>query len=376
MRRKMFKYYGFDSFCAFFIWYCLLFTLSLPINFEKMKQPAKIDVAVLMLFFNRPDHFRKVFDEVKKARPAKLFLYQDGPRGEMDLEGIMACREIVSDENIDWDCEVHRSFLEKNQGCDPSGHLSQKWAFSMVDKCIVLEDDCVPSQSFFPFCKEMLDRYADDKRISMIAGFNEDEVTAYCPNSYFFTSVFSIWGWASWRRVFEERDEQYSFLDDGYVMKELNSIAKKRHLRYDVVSMMYDHRDSGKLYFESLFWSSMLLNSGLAIMPSRNLINNLGLSEESTHFSGSMKTTPRGYRRIFTMKRYELEFPLRHPQYMLEDVEYKERVYKNHAWGHPLVKVGRSLEELVLNLRYGNFCIIYKAIRRRINKWLGREKHV
>lgn len=341
-----------------------------------MKQPAKIDVAVLMLFFNRPDHFQKVFDEVRKARPAKLFLYQDGARGERDMPGIEACREIASDENIDWECEVHRSYQTKNQGCDPSGHLSQKWAFSMVDKCIVLEDDCVPSQSFFPFCKEMLDRYEHDERISMIAGFNEDEITAYCPNSYFFTSVFAIWGWASWRRVFDKRDEQYAFLDDAYTMRELESFAKSRKLRSDLIRMMQDHRASGKQYFESLFWSAMLLSSGMAIMPAKNLINNLGLSDESTHFSGSMKTTPKAYRRIFMMKRHELEFPLKHPRYILEDVEYKERLYKINCWGHPWIKIGRSLEELFLNLRYGNFSIILKAIRKRLGKWMGTEKHV
>lgn len=341
-----------------------------------MKQPAKIDVAVLMLFFNRPDHFQKVFDEVRKARPAKLFLYQDGARGERDVPGIEACRQIASDENIDWECEVHRSYQTQNQGCDPSGHLSQKWAFSMVDKCIVLEDDCVPSQSFFPFCKEMLDRYEHDERISMIAGFNEDEITGYCPNSYFFTSVFAIWGWASWRRVFEKRDEQYAFLDDAYTMRELESFAKSRKLRSDLIRMMQDHRASGKLYFESLFWSAMLLSSGMAIMPAKNLINNLGLSDESTHFSGSMKTTPKAYRRIFMMKRHELEFPLKHPRYILEDVEYKERLYKINCWGHPWIKIGRSLEELFLNLRYGNFSIILKAVRKRLGKWMGTEKHV
>ncbi len=345
-------------------------------NSDDMKQPFKTDVAVLMLFFNRPDHFRKVFDEVRKARPAKLFLYQDGPRGERDLPGIEACRQIASDGNIDWECEVHRNYLEKNQGCDPSGHLSQKWAFSMVDKCIVLEDDCVPSQSFFPFCKEMLDRYEHDERISMIAGFNEDEVTDYCPNSYFFTSVFSIWGWASWRRVFEKRDERYSFLDDGYTMRLLRSLVKNRKLRPDLLRMMADHKASGKAYFESLFWSAMLLGSGLAVMPTKNMINNIGLLEESTHFVGSLKTTPRAYRRIFQMSRHELDFPLIHPSHVLEDVTYKNRVYKTHAWGHPWRKVQYSIEELLLNLRYGNFGIIGKAIRKRIDKWLGRAKHV
>ena len=186
-----------------------------------MKQPAKIDVAVLMLFFNRPDNFLKVFDEVKKARPAKLFLYQDGARGERDVPGIEACRQIASDENIDWECEVHRSYQTKNQGCDPSEYLSQKWAFSMVDKCIVLEDDDVPSQSFFPFCKEMLDRYEHDERIAMIAGFNEDEITPDCEDSYFFTSIFAIWGWASWRRVVDKWEGDYGFLRDKQAMQRL-----------------------------------------------------------------------------------------------------------------------------------------------------------
>ena len=111
--------------------------------------PPLVDVAVLILFFNRPEPLAKVFEQVRKARPAKLFLYQDGPRGERDLPGIEACRQVV--DRIDWECEVHRLYQEKNYGCDPSEYLSQKWAFSMVEKCIVLEDDDVPSLSFFPF---------------------------------------------------------------------------------------------------------------------------------------------------------------------------------------------------------------------------------
>ena len=120
----------------------------------------------------------------------------------------------------------------------------------------------------------------------------------------------------------------------------------------------------------------MLLNSSLAIMPSRNLINNLGLSADSTHFAGSMKTTPKAYRRIFTMKRHELEFPLKHPKYVVENVVFKERLYKTNAWGHPLIKMSRSLEELLLNLRYGNFSGIFKAMGRRWRKMLGSDKHV
>ena len=341
-----------------------------------MKHPFKTDIAVLMLFFNRADTFRQVFEEVRKARPSKLFLYQDGPRGESDMKGIGACREIASDERIDWECEVHRMYQEKNYGCDPSEYISQKWAFSIVDKCMVLEDDDVPAQSFFPFCKEMLDRYEHDERITMISGFNIDEVTKDCPYDYFFTSTFAIWGWASWRRVVDQWDGQYSFLDDAYNMRQLQALAEQRKYRKDMILMFQNHRQTGKEYYESIFWASMLFNSGLAIMPSKNQVNNLGLMADSTHFTASAKTTPRRLRRIFTMQRHELSFPLKHPRYVIENVDYKERLYQVNAWRHPWIKIGYSLEELWLNLRHGNLSQISKSFSRRLRKWMGTEKHV
>lgn len=337
------------------------------------KQPYKTDVAVLILFFNRPDHLRAVFSQVRQARPSRLFLYQDGPRGERDMAGIKACREVVAD--IDWECEVHRKYQERNYGCDPSEYISQKWAFSLADKCIVLEDDDVPSLSFFPFCKELLDRYEHDERIGMIAGFNSEEKAEGTEADYFFTSVFSIWGWASWRRVIDKWDPTYSFLDDPAAMRQLNGVMQQRKLCRDTLMACYDHRDSGKEYYETIFWACMMMNSYLAIMPTRNMINNLGATEGSTHYTGSLATMPRRLRRLFTMKRHEVEFPLRHPRYVIEDVDFKNRVFRTYAYGHPLIKACRSLEELWLNLRYGNFGIIARAMGARLAKMFGKAKH-
>lgn len=340
-----------------------------------MKHPYKTDIAVLLLFFTRSDTFARVFEEVRKARPSRLFLYQDGPRNEKDVAGIEACRQIVSDENIDWECEVHRNYQEHNLGCDPSGYLSHRWAFSLADKVIVLEDDVVPAQSFFPFCKEMLDRYEHDERITMIAGFNVDEVTPDVPDSYFFTSAFSIWGWASWRRVAERWNPTYDFIRDAYNMQQLEAIAKKRDYRSDMLQMFRDHSQSGKEYFETIYWSDMILNSGLVIMPTKNQINNIGLMADSTHFSAELKTTPHRLRRIFTMQRHELDFPLRHPKYIIENVGYLDRLYRVNAWNHPWIKVQNSLEELWLSLRYSNFSHITRSVARRIRKWMGIERH-
>lgn len=334
--------------------------------------PAKIDVAVLILFFNRPKQLSLVFEQVKQARPARLFLYQDGPRGPRDREGIEACRRVVED--IDWDCEVHRHYCEQNQGCDPSEYLSQKWAFSIVDRCIVLEDDDIPSQSFFPFCKEMLDRYADDTRVWMVSGYNTDEVTPDVPCDYFFSSVCSIWGWASWRRVIDTWDETYSFLDDPFTMRQLRAWVKERDYYDRFIPMCYHHRDSGKPYYETIFWASMMLNHGLAVTPTRNLITNLGPTDGSTHYGASLATLPRRTRRLFTMQRFELDFPLRHPAHVIEHVAYKESLYRAQAWNHPWVKVCRSMEELWLSLRHGQFRHIGQSVANRLRLLTGRHR--
>ena len=347
-----------------------------------MKYPAKTDIAVLLLFFTRSDTFRQVFEAVRQARPSMLLLYQDGPRGSQDLAGIEACREIVSDEHIDWECEVHRRYLDHNEGCDPSGFRSHQWAFSLAEKVIVLEDDVVPAQSFFPFCKEMLDRYEHDERISMVAGFNIDEVTPASHlspltphSSSFFTSAFSIWGWASWRRVAQRWDPTYGFMHDPEKLQKLETVANEKHLRSDMLQMFRDHSQSGKEYFETIYWADMLLHDSLAIMPVKNQTSNIGLTGDSTHFSAELKTTPHRIRRMFTMGRHELAFPLNHPESVVENKDYLERLYRINGWNHPWIKIGNSLEELWLNLRYGQFRNIGRSIARRLRKWIGTEKH-
>ena len=138
-----------------------------------MKKEWKVDVPVLLIFFARPDTLEKVFESIREARPSTLLLWQDGPREGRpdDIENIEKCRKIV--ENIDWECEVHRFYQEENKGGDPSEYIAQKWMFETEEMGIILEDDDVPSQSFFPYCKELLEKYKDDTRINMICGMNK-----------------------------------------------------------------------------------------------------------------------------------------------------------------------------------------------------------
>ena len=346
--------------------------------------PFTTDISVLLLFFNRADHFSQVWAEVKKARPARLFLYQDGPReGRDDMPGILECRALVADDQIDWECEVHRNYQEKNVGCDPAEYLSQQWAFSLTDKCIVLEDDDVPSQSFFPFCKEMLDRYEHDERVTLISGFMTSKAMRNAVvaedgkvqnDSYFFTRSFSIWGWASWSRVVLNWEGDYAFLKDEARLSLLRQKVKQYGQRNDMVQMCHNHMATGKEYYESIFWAYMLLHDGLAIMPSRNLINNIGM-DGGTHYSAQLDLLPKRMRWQFEMPRYELAFPLVHPSSVVEDATYQREYYLMNAWNNPWRKVQYSMEELWLNLIHGNFSTIFSSLKKRILKTLGLRKH-
>lgn len=281
----------------------------------------KNDVAVLCIFFARPEQFEKCFEQVRKARPRVLLLWQDGPREGRpdDVENIMKCRKIA--ENIDWECEVHRNYHEKNMGCDPSTFYSHKWAFSIVDKCIVLEDDLVASESFFPFCKELLDKYENDQRIDRICGTvlpGQYDV----PNDYLFATFGNSWGWATWKRVADRWEEEYQFMDDEYAIKCMRGLQKdlEPHLGWEQRCLKY--KAMGVPYWEFIIGAETLLNGGYIVYPRVNMISNVGISDNSTHAPGQLSELPKKVQKYFNTKTYDLEFPLKHPKYIIADTAY------------------------------------------------------
>lgn len=328
-----------------------------------------VDISVLLVFFTRHEQFKQVFEQVKKARPSELFLYQDGPREgrQDDIENIEKCREIAED--IDWECEVHKCYQGKNVGCDPSGYIAQTWAFSNTDKCIVLEDDVVPSVSFFLFCKEMLDKYENDERIMLITGLNVDGITNYCENSYFFSSTtFTVGCWASWKRVVSQWEKNYEYLSNSYYKKLVQQTIKLKQLSGGFISSCVEHKKSGKEHFETIMISNQYLNSGLTIIPQKNMVQNIGFGGEATHTTSSLSTLPKGYRKPFELEKYEIDTGLVHPLYILEDYSYKKRAYKIYGWGHPLIKVYRFIESSFYKIRNGDICGICIDISDKIKK--------
>lgn len=298
------------------------------------KYPFQNDVAVLIIFFCRDKQLAQVFEQVKKARPSRLYLYQDGARSgnQNDVDGIMRCRNIVSEDNINWDCQVHRMYQDKNVGCDPSEYIAQKWMFENEEMGIILEDDDVPSQSFFPFCAELLKKYKDDPRINMICGMNNNDVTEDISESYLFSKHGSIWGWASWRRVLDTWDASYKWLDDPQalaVVKEQFGSHTKSYQRF--IETATGHRQSGRAHYESINAASLFLQDRVNIVPKYNMIKNVGIDANTTHGVSDLRLLARETRHLFYKKAYEIDFPLVHPETM--DIHKKfDKTFEPTAW--------------------------------------------
>ena len=326
----------------------------------------KIDLPVLLIFFARPKPLEKVFEQIKIAKPSKLYLYQDGARENRpdDIENIKLCREIVS--NIDWKCDVRFFYQESNFGCDPSEFISQKWFFLNEEYGLVLEDDDVPSQSFFKYCKELLEVYKLDERINMICGMNQMEIYEETPFSYTFSKSGSITGWASWRRVFDEWEEHYDFLNDEYAKNNIKGIFGKKAYSHFLQNAQ-NHKKSGKAHYESILGAAAILNSRLNIVPKYNMISNIGIDSNASHGATSMDILPKGIKKIFYMTPQEIEFPLKHPKYIIEDINYKKRVDRIMGNGYPLVKFYRLLESVLYRIIAGDFSSIIKGIKRRLS---------
>ena len=294
---------------------------------NKGRYKSEVDVAVLLLYFTRTDLTKRTFEQIRKARPARIYLYQDGPRDgrQDDINNIVACRKAIED-MIDWDCEIHRFYQERNFGCDPSEYISQKWMFETEEKGIIIEDDDVMAVSFFRFCKELLDKYENDERIKMICGMNHLGIYEDCPYDYFFVRAGgAIWGWATWKRVIDKWDPKYEFLKDKYSVSrmydEFGSQAVDNFL--DVCSR---HLASGREHYESILGAYTWLNIGVNIVPTRNMTCNIGIAAETTHSVSDINKLPRATRRMLYMKIYDVNFPLKHPKYIQADYIYWKKV--------------------------------------------------
>ena len=266
---------------------------------------SKTSAPVALLGYRRPGQTQRVFDAIREARPPVLLLVMDGPKVDNpeDEALVDATRRIL--ETVDWDCEVHRIYAKTNMGLKSRVSSGLDEVFKIVDAAIILEDDCLPSPSFFSYASELLERYASDNRVGMIGGHQRLRGRWEGRSSYLFSKDVRIWGWATWARTwktFSESDD----LDATWTKSEAASIGlllAEGPRRRSMVSMM---TRAGNLDSWALPFAVHCVRRGyLNPIPMMNLVRNIGFGVGSTHtgFENYVLDVPAG----------NLSNPLRHP---------------------------------------------------------------
>lgn len=277
----------------------------------------QLKTPVAFIIFNRPDTTERVFAEIAKAKPPKLLVVADGARVNCpgEAEKVAAVRAII--DRVDWDCEVLTNFSEVNLGCKVRVSSGIDWVFEQVGEAIILEDDCLPDTSFFRFCQEMLVRYRHDQRIGMISGDNFQFGRRYGVDSYYFSKYVHIWGWATWR------DRWAGSYD--VTMAKWPRVRDEGRLA-DMVGDRGEARYWGKI-FERVYrggidtwdyqWVFANWVEGRAnVMPSLNLISNIGFGPAATHTMEVGK--------LADIERKSMPFPLAHPTRVFKNLRADE----------------------------------------------------
>ena len=261
---------------------------------------------VLFLIFNRPDTTARVFDAIRAARPARLYVAADGPRPARagEAERCEQARKIAT--AVDWPCTVKTLFRESNLGCKHAVSSAIYWFFEQEEGGIVLEDDCLPHPTFFRFCDELLELYRHDDDVALISGDNFQFGVKRGDASYYFSRYVHIWGWASWRRTWRRYDRDClrwpAFRDAGGLARVLGGRrVEAREWRRVFDALHANEIDTWDYQLMFAAWA----NSMVSIVPQKNLVTNIGFGLEATHTKGAS--------RFADVPALPMDFPLVHP---------------------------------------------------------------
>jgi hypothetical protein len=284
-----------------------------------------LDTPILFLIFSRPDTTRTVFEAIRRARPKRLFIAADGPRAHKPGEA-EKCEESrkVADE-VDWPCEVHTLFRSENLGCGRGVSGAITWFFEHVEEGIILEDDTLPGPGFFRFCSELLEKYRNDTRVMAVSGSSlPSRLSDHSRYSYFFSNWDYIWGWATWRRAWKYYDYRMTNYDrmmkNGYFGGNYYSTFEKYFINHSYDLSYY--RNDAVTWWSYQWGYARKINSGLVAVPVKNFIVNIGLGV------GATNTTAESRWNFFKFE--EMEFPLRHPDFVMVDRATDDEIFRRH----------------------------------------------
>lgn len=312
-------------------------------------------VPVLLITYKRLGALKEVLKSISQYEPDKIYIFSDGPRSAEEFYSIDSVRKYLLT-SIQWQCQIHTNFQDKNLGCKYGPQTAISWFFEAEDRGIILEDDTVPNNSFYDFVEEMLTKYEFDFRIWNISGTNrysrKINNTEY---SYYMSHFAYTWGWATWASRWKlHLSKMATFIEDSENVQSTEFNKTTIDCWINLAIKSYKDQLDAWDYMWSL---RIFLENGLSIVPSTNLIEYIGYDLDATH------TLNKFGPKYFTG---QLEFPLNHPNYLKLDT-YRDRklfeevfgwkpfykkIYPNHLKAFILARFEPVLKQIIPKVKF------------------------
>jgi hypothetical protein len=297
---------------------------------------------VAFIIFKRPEETQRVFAEIRKVKPPKLLVVADGPRSDRPGEDLQcaAARAII--DQVDWECEVLRNYADTNLGCRKRVSSGLDWVFDTVEEAIIIEDDCLPDNTFFYFAEELLERYRYDERIMSISGQNVQFGKQRTDYSYYFSRYSHCWSWASWRRAWQHYDldmKLWPEIRDGNFLLDVLGDPHAVKVWTNTFQLCYEN----KLQSWAFQWTfASFIQNGMNILANVNLASNIG------HGVGGTNTEDVNSP-YSNMPLEAITFPMKHPPFVIRD-EQADNFTQNSLYDYDpkfVKKVQRKLKKLL-----------------------------
>ena len=280
-----------------------------------------LDTGILFLVFNRPEITSQVFNAVRRARPASLYVAADGPRADRagEVELVERVRKIAT--AVDWPCDVKTLFRKSNLGCKLAVSGAITWFFEHEEEGIIIEDDCLPHLDFFNFCENLLDYYRDDESVHVITGNNFQNGQQRGTGTYYFSKYNHCWGWATWRRAWKNYQGDLLFWPSWKQSDDWRAnCPDKVERRY--WEKIFDLVHAGGIDSWAYPWTACVWKHGGVTV---NLVTNICFGADATHTydpSASQASLPAvGLTDLI------------HPDSVLQDLAADRYVFENHFGG-------------------------------------------
>lgn len=296
----------------------------------------RVQNPVVLFIYKRQTNFLAIFRVLRQVKPRKLYLISDGPHSPDDQALIDETRQTVEG-LIDWPCQISKNYSSHNLGLKARFKSGIDWVFKSETQAIFIEDDCIPDHSFFPYCDELLKRYAHEHQVATISGDNFLFGNPPVNESYYFSRYPLIWGWATWKRAWQGYDPDLR----SWNLSRPNPWLRQ-YLNNNLITLywtlIFNHVKKGVINT----WDYQLTyhcfqHQMLHIIPQVNLVTNVGVDNLATHTKLKNK--------ILGQPSHPISFPLTHPLIIKRNQQADAKIEKT-VFLTPIIAISLLLKSI------------------------------